>query len=175
MLVLHTLGSHGPAYSRRYPPQFAVFKPYCEKTSPQECTDEEVSNAYDNTIVYTDYIISQLIERLKSRREDIDSFLLYASDHGESLGENGVYLHGLPRAIAPAAQTDVPVIVWLSQGFRASHDIDARVDAGFHRAHLTHDNIAHSLLGFFDVDADSYRVEDDVFRKLAGSTGVIAR
>lgn len=163
LLVLHTLGSHGPAYSRRYPPGFAVFQPYCDEASPQECSDEEVSNAYDNTIVYTDFILSQLIKRLNGRRADFDSFLFYASDHGESLGENGVYLHGLPRAIAPVAQTDVPFIVWMSQGFRASHNIDTRAGANFRRQELTHDNISHSLLGFFDVSAESYRADEDAF------------
>ncbi len=163
LIVLHTLGSHGPAYSRRYPPSFGIFAPYCDKASPKECSNTLVSNAYDNTIVYTDYILSRLIEKLKLRAADIDSFLFYASDHGESLGENGVYLHGLPYAIAPQAQTDVPFIFWFSDGFRRSHGIDENAVERFEQYHLSHDNISHTLMGFFDVSADSYRADLDLF------------
>ncbi len=163
LIVLHTLGSHGPAYSRRYPPSFGVFAPYCDKASPKECSNNLVSNAYDNTIVYTDHILSQLIEKLQARAEEIDSFLFYASDHGESLGENGVYLHGLPYAIAPQAQTDVPFIFWLSDGFRRTQGIDETAIERFGQLHLSHDNISHTLMGFYNVSASSYREDLDLF------------
>jgi lipid A ethanolaminephosphotransferase len=110
LIVLHVLGSHGPAYSRRYPESFARFTPSCDRASPTECSTTEVINAYDNTIVYTDFVLSQIIDRLKSHSADIDAFLFYASDHGESLGENGLYLHGMPYAIAPEAQTSVATV-----------------------------------------------------------------
>ena len=163
LIVLHTLGSHGPAYSRRYPPQFGTFSPYCEKGSPKECSDDLVSNAYDNTIVYTDYVLDQLIEKLKLRADEFDGFLFYASDHGESLGENGVYLHGLPYALAPQAQTDVPFIAWLSGDLRRNHQVDADAIAEFGLQPLSHDAISHTLLGLFEVNAASYKPELDLF------------
>jgi lipid A ethanolaminephosphotransferase len=163
LIVLHTLGSHGPAYSRRYPPQFGTFSPYCENASPKECSNDLVSNAYDNTIVYTDYILDQLIEKLKTRADEFDGFLFYASDHGESLGENGVYLHGLPYALAPQAQTDVPFIAWLSRDLQRNHQMGADAIAEFGLQPLSHDAISHTLLGLFDVNAASYKPELDLF------------
>ncbi len=163
LIVLHTLGSHGPAYSRRFPSRFGTFSPYCDKASPKECSDELVSNAYDNTLVYTDYILDQLIEKLKARADEFDGFVFYASDHGESLGENGVYLHGLPYTIAPKAQTDVPFIVWLSEEFRQSRGIGEVALKHFAGQPLSHDNISHSLMGLFNVDAASYAPQLDLF------------
>ncbi len=154
LIVLHMLGSHGPAYSRRYPREFEQFQPSCNNASPTECTSDEVANAYDNTILYTDFVLQQLIEKLQAHSTDFDSFLFYASDHGESLGENGVYLHGLPNAIAPDAQTVIPFVFWASPGFR---------DARMSEARLSHDNIAHTLLGLYDVKASSYHKELDLF------------
>jgi lipid A ethanolaminephosphotransferase len=165
LLVLHTLGSHGPAYSRRYPDPFGVFAPYCDKASPKECSDELVVNAYDNTILYTDYILQQLIQKLRDRSDQVDSFLFYASDHGESLGENGVYLHGLPYSIAPSAQTEIPFIFWMSNGFQRHRGLGSGALAQFNGAPRSHDNISHTLLGLFDVSANSYRPELDIFRR----------
>ncbi|HNP62764.1 MAG TPA: phosphoethanolamine--lipid A transferase [Woeseiaceae bacterium] len=154
LIVLHMLGSHGPAYSRRYPKTFERFRPSCDKTSPVECSVEEIANAYDNTILYTDFVLRRLIEKLQSHSGEFDSFLFYASDHGESLGEGGVYLHGLPYALAPESQTVVPFVFWTSPGFR---------EARMHGVQLSHDNISHTLLGLYDVDAASYRRELDLF------------
>lgn len=165
LIVLHMLGSHGPAYSRRYPQRFGLFAPYCDKTSPKECSDELVANAYDNTIVYTDYVLDQLIKKLKARADRFDGFLFYASDHGESLGENGVYLHGLPYAIAPVSQTNVPFIVWLSEGFQKRLGVRAPDMELTAQRHLSHDNISHTLLGFFNVDATSYSSTLDLFSR----------
>jgi lipid A ethanolaminephosphotransferase len=163
LIVLHTLGSHGPAYSRRYPPEFGVFTPYCQQVSPTDCTTEEVENAYDNTIVYTDYFLSLLIQKLRARSDDVDTFLFYASDHGESLGEGGVYLHGLPYSIAPAAQTSVPFIFWASDGFYENRLSDLQQFASNSKVRLSHDNIAHTLLGIYDVNASSYSHNLDIF------------
>ncbi len=167
LIVLHELGSHGPAYNRRYPAQFSVFTPSCDELSPTKCSKEMVSNAYDNTLVYTDYLLTKLIEKLKSRSDDIDAFLFYASDHGESLGENGVYLHGLPYSIAPLAQTQVPFIVWLSPEFQKRHRVNSYALEQLHEKELSHDNISHTLLGFFDVSASSYRADLDMFSHAA--------
>lgn len=163
LIVLHTLGSHGPAYGRRYPSGFGVFTPYCQQASPTDCTTEEVVNAYDNTIIYTDYLLSQLIEKLRARSDEADTFLFYASDHGESLGEGGVYLHGLPYAIAPAAQKSVPFIFWASNGFHKDRISDSQLFAAFGEQRLSHDNISHTLLGMYDVSASSYLRESDIF------------
>ena len=165
LIVLHTLGSHGPAYGRRYPSRFGVFKPFCTQPSPTDCSAEEVANAYDNTIFYTDYVLSQLIEKLRARSDEIDTFLFYASDHGESLGENGIYLHGLPYSIAPAAQKNVPFILWASDGFRKNRASDPQLIADFGLERLSHDNISHTLLGLYDVSASSYQHELDIFAR----------
>jgi len=156
LIVLHTLGSHGPAYSRRYPAEFGIFKPYCQQASPTDCTTEEVVNAYDNTIAYTDYLLSQLIEKLRTKADAVDTFLFYVSDHGESLGEGGIYLHGLPYAIAPYAQKDVPFIFWASDSFYEDRFATPKFVALADGKHLSHDNISHTLLGIYDVSASSY-------------------
>jgi len=163
LIVLHTLGSHGPAYSRRYPAEFGIFKPYCQQASPTDCTTEEVVNAYDNTIAYTDYLLSQLIQKLRARAGEVDTFLFYASDHGESLGEGGIYLHGLPYAIAPAAQKDVPFIFWASDSFYEDRFGTSRFIALAGDRRLSHDNISHTLLGIYDVSASSYLKNLDAF------------
>ena len=162
LIVLHMMGSHGPAYSQRYPADSALFSPYCKKLSPKECSIEEVGNAYDNTIAYTDAILGKLIDALKDRSDEVDSFLFYASDHGESLGENGVYLHGLPYLIAPDSQTDVPLILWLSPEYSSSTGLDVKnvlPDSG-HQA--SHDNIAHTLLGLYGVQTEWYQEDEDI-------------
>ena len=163
LIVLHTLGSHGPAYSRRYPAEFGIFKPYCQQASPTDCTTEEVRNAYDNTIAYTDYLLSQLIQKLRDKSDEVDTFLFYASDHGESLGEGGIYLHGLPYTIAPDAQKDVPLIFWASDGFYEDRYSSPKLVAKAGDERLSHDNISHTLLGIYDVEATSYSQELDVF------------
>ncbi|HNP37303.1 MAG TPA: sulfatase-like hydrolase/transferase [Woeseiaceae bacterium] len=163
LIVLHMMGSHGPAYSRRYPEKFATFEPYCHELSPTECSTSEVTNAYDNSILYTDYILDELIARLKQHRDDFDSFLFYASDHGESLGEDGVYLHGLPYQLAPRAQKEVPMLVWLSGDYAADHHIDLLDPSINTPQHASHDSISHTLLGLYDVRTNLYAANNDLF------------
>ncbi|MEZ5449509.1 MAG: sulfatase-like hydrolase/transferase [Thiolinea sp.] len=122
LIVLHSMGSHGPAYHQRYPQQQAAFKPYCASSAPQDCSPDDIINAYDNTIHYTDQVLAQIIQRLEAQ-PDMNTFMLYASDHGESLGENGVYLHGLPYLLAPDAQKHVPVL-WASPAYQDQHQFD---------------------------------------------------
>lgn len=164
LLVMHMLGSHGPSYSERYPEGFALFEPACTNPAPHECSLQEVVNAYDNTIAYTDYVLHRLIEELRSREDEYDTFLLYVSDHGESLGENGVYLHGWPNVIAPQEQKGVPMIAWMSEDFMNDHaltrrEVEARADSA-----LNHDVVSHSLLGLFDINTSVYDQSLDVFR-----------
>ena len=163
LIILHTLGSHGPAYHRRFPEKFAKFTPYCKSSSPQSCSDIEVSNAYDNTILYTDYILSQLIQFLKQHQQQYESFLVYASDHGESLGENGVYLHGLPYFIAPEAQTHIPLLAWFSDNFITAHHINLGYLRSKADQPYSHDNLSHSLLNLFNVKTTLYQPKLDLF------------
>jgi len=159
LIVLHIMGSHGPAYHRRFPKGFAKFKPYCQSSAPQECTDEEVANAYDNTLLYTDYFLSKLIGYLKQNEEKYESFMFYASDHGESLGENGIYLHGLPYFLAPKAQTHVPMMVWFSDAYRAQRDnLNIKADEDY-----SHDNLSATLMGLYGVKSSIYDKKLDLF------------
>ncbi|ASJ72344.1 phosphoethanolamine transferase [Granulosicoccus antarcticus] len=162
LLVLHTMGSHGPAYYRRYPESFARFTPFCQSKAPQDCSSEEIVNAYDNTILYTDYILASLIDRLDARNDS--SFLLYASDHGESLGENGIYLHGLPRFIAPAVQQEVPMLAWLSPELMRERNWSILPNGVTQvQLPLTHDNISTSLLGLYEISSSLYKPELNLF------------
>lgn len=163
LFVLHQNGSHGPAYFRRYPSTFSRFKPECRREDVQACTVEEVVNAYDNSILYTDHVLAELIELLQERQASIDSALIYISDHGESLGEAGIYLHGLPRAIAPADQLKIPMVAWLSEGAWARLQIDPACAVKGQIAAYSHDNLFDTLLGLFSVKTQTYHIEDDLF------------
>jgi lipid A ethanolaminephosphotransferase len=162
LLVLHSMGSHGPAYYRRYPEEFARYQPYCKSKAPQDCTKEQIVNAYDNTIAYTDHVLAAIIDKLAARHDS--SFMLYASDHGESLGENGVYLHGLPRFLAPEAQTQVPVIAWFSDQYINNEGLPSQPQQVRQVSDsVTHDNLSASLLGLYDVQTDLYQPTLDLF------------
>ena len=124
-VVLHEAGSHGPEYFRKYPPEFEVFKPVCATVDQQKCTHEELVNAYDDSILYTDFVLSRVIESLKALG-DVPAVMLYVSDHGESLGEYGLYLHGTPYSIAPRFQTEVPFLVWMSDSFARDRNLEGR-------------------------------------------------
>lgn len=154
--VLHPLGNHGPSYFRRYPPAFAHFKPACQSDDLQQCSVEQIVNAYDNALRYTDHLLARLIERLQAAGDTVDSTLLYVSDHGESLGENGLFLHGLPYAIAPEDQKRVPMVMWSSPGFARGTGLD--LDCLRRRAArpAAHDHVFHTLLGLLDVQTALY-------------------
>ena len=158
-VVLHQMGNHGPAYYKRYPPEFERFKPACQSADLSQCSREEIGNAYDNAILYTDYFLGEIIELLKRNDDKFETGMLYVSDHGESLGENGVYLHGLPRAIAPDAQLHVPAVMWLGQGYDEVN-LSAVLQKRGNR--YTHDNIFHTILGFLEVKTSIYRPQLDI-------------
>jgi lipid A ethanolaminephosphotransferase len=158
-IVLHQMGNHGPAYFKRYPPEFEKFRPACQSADLGQCSREEINNAYDNAILYTDFFLGKVIELLKNNDKTFETALLYVSDHGESLGENGVYLHGLPRAIAPDAQLNVPAIMWLGSGFS---DVDLSALQGKRDSRFTHDNLAHTVLGTMEIETAVYRRELDI-------------
>jgi lipid A ethanolaminephosphotransferase len=163
IVVLHQLGNHGPAYFRRHPPEFARFAPACETTELRDCTREQIVAAYDNALRYTDRFLARTIDFLEARRDRYDVAMLYLSDHGESLGEHGLYLHGVPYAIAPREQVEVPMFWWLPED--AARGL--RVDLGCLRERATrpagHDTLYHSVLGLLEVATPRYRAERDVF------------
>ncbi len=164
VIVLHMMGSHGPAYWKRVPEKFEVFKPVCKDSQFSRCENAAIVNAYDNTIVYTDYVLSRLIETLKTGgQRGIDTGLIYMSDHGESLGEKNMYLHGMPYAIAPKAQRHVPAIVWLSEGFRASRSIDPACMKANSVAPVSHDYLFHTTLGGLGIKTRVYDSALDLF------------
>ena len=162
-VVMHQLGSHGPSYFRRYPAVFKQFSPACESDDLRNCTPAEIVNAYDNSLLYTDFFVSKVIDFLDRSQSKYDTALLYVSDHGESLGDNGLYLHGMPYAIAPDVQKQVPFLVWLSAGFRASFGIDQACLRSRAGEAISHDNLFHSLLGVLDVQTTDYRRAMDIF------------
>ncbi len=161
LIVLHQKGSHGPSYYQRTPAAYKKFLPECQTGQLQDCSQQEIINAYDNTLLYTDAVLSQLIDILK-QHADLHSALLYMSDHGESLGENNLYLHGMPYKMAPSAQTHIPMLMWLSP-LRQQDQTDAdcfkqQLDQAY-----SHDNLFHSLLGFFHVRTHLYQQQLDWF------------
>jgi lipid A ethanolaminephosphotransferase len=163
LVVMHQLGSHGPAYYKRYPPAFKRFQPECESDDLRRCETQAIVNAYDNTLLYTDFFLGKVIDFLAQAQKTHDTAMLYVSDHGESLGEGGLYLHGVPYAIAPDVQTHVPFVLWLSPAFRN----DAGVDEACMRSRagnsVSHDNLFHTLLGVFSVKTSAYDPKLDIF------------
>jgi lipid A ethanolaminephosphotransferase len=168
VIVLHMMGNHGPAYFRRYPAEFRRFMPDCATAELRKCMRAEVVNAYDNAILYTDHVLASLIRALKRRADSIDGALLYLSDHGESLGEAGLYLHGLPYSIAPDTQKRVPMIAWLSPQFAASGAVDRACLQRRASEPLSHDNLFHSVLGVLDVQTSAYLPGRDIFESCRG-------
>ena len=151
VVIFHMIGSHGPAYSERYPPEFEVFKPACRSNELQRCTTQEVVNAYDNSILYTDHVVAKQIDLLQANASRFDSVLLYASDHGESLGEQGIYLHGMPYAFAPSTQKQIPMLFWASRGYIERTDLNMNYLKNHSHAEVSHDNVYHTVLGALAV------------------------
>lgn len=156
VVVLHMLGNHGPAYYRRYPAVHRRFAPTCDKDELRSCSREEIVNAYDNALTYTDHVLAEAVRYLKTMSTTHDTGLIYVSDHGESLGERGLYLHGVPYSIAPSEQTAVPMVWWLSPGMADSGRIDKRCLDRQAAQPWTHDNLFHTTLGLLDVQTKVY-------------------
>ena len=162
-IVLHQKGSHGPAYFQRVPAEFEQFTPSCHSSQLTACDRQSIVNAYDNTILYTDWVLDKTIRLLQREFGDMDTALVYVSDHGESLGENNLYLHGAPYFIAPAEQTHVPMITWLSENYRRDFAIDAGCLRREQNLTLSHDNYFHSVLGMLKLETSTYNPELDIF------------
>lgn len=158
VIVLHLMGNHGPAYHARSPAHRKPFQPECRRTTLADCRQAELDNAYDNAIAYTDHVLGRAVDWLQAQAAAHDVALLYLSDHGESLGEHGVYLHGLPYALAPAAQTEVPGVMWLGPAWRSrlpGHG--ACLQPGPQAAPLRHDLLFHTLYGLTRLRSAEYR------------------
>lgn len=163
LIALHQQGSHGPAYYKRYPERFRTFTPECASNSPRQCPRRHIVNSYDNSIRYTDHVLARLVGLLRRDDDQYDSALLYVSDHGESLGENGLYLHGFPYAFAPDEQTRVPFVAWFSEGFRQAAGMGDACLRGLTDNRYSHDNLFHTVLGLFSVRTSVYRRGRDIF------------
>lgn len=163
LVGLHLIGSHGPTYFKRYPASFRTFTPDCPRSDIENCSQEELVNTYDNTIRYTDYVISQLVAKLASYQDQYDTALIYLSDHGESLGEMGIYLHGTPYRFAPDQQTHVPFQVWMSDGFAKAQKVDTKCLAKIGKDNdYSQDNIFSTVLGVFNIQTKLYHKKQDI-------------
>lgn len=163
VIVLHTIGSHGPTYYNRYPPAFRRYTPTCDTSEIQSCSQEQLKNSYDNTILYVDYIVDKAIKLLQSKQDKFTTSLVYLSDHGESLGENGVYLHGLPYTIAPETQKHVPMLIWLSDDYQKRYGINySCLQKQAKENDYSQDNLFSTMLGMTGVETQEYRVADDL-------------
>jgi len=164
VIVLHMKGSHGPAYYKRYPAAFEKFTPVCKSNQLDRCQQAEIVNAYDNTLLYTDHVLAKTIDLLQHNSQRLDTGMLYLSDHGESLGENGIYLHGLPYAMAPSEQTHIPMLMWMSSGLEKRQGIAASCLEAKGKQPVSQDNLFHSVLGLMDVHTEAYHADLDLFR-----------
>ncbi|MBT2774347.1 phosphoethanolamine--lipid A transferase [Halomonas sp. ISL-60] len=161
VVVLHQLGNHGPSYYQRYPAAYERFVPACTTADLAKCSREAITNSYDNAILYTDTVLDQVIETLE-RQDDYATAMIYLSDHGESLGEKGLYLHGIPYAIAPDEQTHVPMVWWLSSTFSQQQGLDMECLRRTADQSASHDNLFHTVLGLLGVATDIYQQAEDI-------------
>ncbi|QQP95232.1 phosphoethanolamine transferase [Lysobacter enzymogenes] len=162
VVVLHQLGNHGPAYFRRYPERLRRWTPTCDTNELGQCDREQIVNAYDNAVMATDEFLARTIRYL-AEDSSRDTAMIYLSDHGESLGENGLYLHGVPYAIAPKTQTKVPMVMWFSPGFAASRGLDLQCLRAESAKPASQDNLFHSVLGLMQVETSVYQKPMDLF------------
>jgi len=158
LIVLHQMGNHGPAYYKRYPKGFERFTPACQSNQLDQCSPEEIGNAYDNAILYTDYFLSKVIALLKQNDKRFETAMVYMSDHGESLGEFGVYLHGMPYVMAPETQKHIAAIMWFGEGFSIDRNI-LRKQAG---GKYSQDNLFHTILGIMEIQTELYNPQMDI-------------
>lgn len=158
-IILHQKGSHGPLYYKRTPEVFAKFQPVCRQADLGKCTQEQIINAYDNSIAYTDHVLNSLIEALGEERS---ATLLYSSDHGESLGEKGMYLHGAPYIIAPSEQTHIPALLWMSKEATSELQIDAACMHAQATTDFSHDNLFSTLLQLNQIQTPAFKAFDSL-------------
>lgn len=163
VLVLHQMGSHGPEYFKRYPKAYERFTPVCRSNALDKCDRQSIINGYDNTLVYTDHVLATLIDVLRSRQDKVDTAMLYLSDHGESLGEYNLFLHGTPYMLAPEQQKHIPMLAWFSDGYRKDYAVDTDCLQRSRNQPLSQDNLFHSMLGLLRVHTSVYDPQLDMF------------
>ncbi len=168
VLVMHQMGSHGPAYFKRSPADLKPFQPECRSNALQQCEREQVVNGYDNTIATTDRLLARSVAWLKTQQRHFDTGMLYVSDHGESLGENGLYLHGLPYAMAPAEQTHVPMILWTPENGALAGSLKPGCLQSLQDKPVSHDNLFHTVMGWVGAQADVYKPAWDLLAACRG-------
>ena len=166
LIVLHTSTSHGPKYADKYPKEFEVYKPVAKNVEEGQKSVGLLINAYDNTILYTDFLVDSLINMLRSMT-DWNSAMIFISDHGESLGENKMFMHGLPMKLAPKVQYEIPFLVWTSDHFRDYKPISTEKDApeGQLPAVLDQHYVFHSVLNLLSIQSPAYNKDYDIFIK----------
>lgn len=163
VLVIHLMGSHGPAYYQRSPRAYRRFTPTCDTNQIQDCDHQALINTYDNTILYTDSVLGKAIDTLKARQATMNTALIYLSDHGESLGENGVYLHGTPYLLAPEQQTHIPFMFWLSPDYVKNFRVNEtclREQAA--KQTVSQDNLFSTALGMMNIKSSVYQPQMDI-------------
>ncbi len=165
VVVLHQMGNHGPAYYKRTPNDMKVYQPECRSNVLQDCPAQEIVNAYDNAVRYTDHLLAQTVRWLKSQQRP--TAMLYVSDHGESLGEKGLYLHGMPYVMAPKEQTHVPMALWLSKPMQSKLGWDGACWKKQVAEAVSHDHYFHSVLTLAQVKTRMHKPELDVFSACA--------
>lgn len=177
VLVLHQMGSHGPEYFKRYPKEYEHFTPVCESNALNNCSRESIVNGYDNTLVYTDHVLSSLIDVLRSNQDKVDTAMLYLSDHGESLGEYNLFLHGTPYMLAPEQQKHVAMLAWFSDNYQKAYSVDTHCLQMSRDKPLSQDNLFHSMLGLLEVKSKVYQPGLDMFAGCRGAVidGVLAK
>lgn len=177
VLVLHQMGSHGPEYFKRYPKEYEHFTPVCESNALNNCSRESIVNGYDNTLVYTDHVLSSLIDVLRSNQDKVDTAMLYLSDHGESLGEYNLFLHGTPYMLAPEQQKHVAMLAWFSDSYQKAYSVDTHCLQMSRDKPLSQDNLFHSMLGLLEVKSKVYQPGLDMFAGCRGAVidGVLAK
>lgn len=177
VLVLHQMGSHGPEYFKRYPKEYERFTPVCESNALNNCSRDSIVNGYDNTLVYTDHVLSTLIDLLRSNQDKVDTAMLYLSDHGESLGEYNLFLHGTPYMLAPEQQKRVPMLAWFSDSYQKSFSVDTQCLQQSRNKPLSQDNLFHSMLGLMQINSKVYNQDLDMFAGCRGADidGVLAK
>jgi lipid A ethanolaminephosphotransferase len=154
LIILHTSTSHGPQYANKYPKEFEVYKPVAKNVEEGEKNVGMLVNAYDNTIRYTDFLLDSLISTLRTMK-DWKSAMIFVSDHGESLGENKMFMHGLPMKLAPKEQYEIPFLVWTSADFRAyKSNLPAVLEQHY---------IFHSVLNLLSIQSPAYNADFDIF------------
>ncbi|MFJ3484129.1 phosphoethanolamine transferase [Pseudomonas sp. NPDC090202] len=176
VLVLHQMGSHGPEYFKRYPKEYEKFTPVCESNALNNCTRESIVNGYDNTLLYTDHVLASLIDILRNNQNKVDTAMVYLSDHGESLGEYNLFLHGTPYMLAPDQQKHVPMMAWFSDNYQQAFAVNTHCLQKERDTPLSQDNLFHSMLGLLKVQTSVYKPALDMFAGCRGiyTDGVLA-